>query len=112
MPEQTTTTTAATSAASQQARPGALTGPPHQRWNARFALVAFGLLLTASLVIPAVAEVAPMPGASLVFLGMMLLLGVAELIEASSRRLVIALRIGGVAISLLGLVVQLVPGLG
>lgn len=112
MPEQTAAATAATHAASQQARPGALTGPPHRRWNARFALVAFGLLLTASLAIPAVAEVAPMPGGSLVFLGLMLLLGVAELLEAGSRRLVIALRIAGMVISLLGLVVQLVPGLG
>ena len=76
--------------------------------RAQFSAVAFGLLLVASLVIPVFAGSETTPGLSLVFLGMLLLLGFAELMDASQRRFVIALRWGGMAIALLGFVIRLV----
>lgn len=67
----------------------------------------FALLLLASLAIPAFWEVAPIPGSSLVFAGLMLLTGLAELLDPSLRRFATALRWGGGAMAVLGLVAQL-----
>lgn len=84
------------------------TRPPRPSGRAVFSLIAFGLLLTANLAIDGLTGVSPMPGLALVAAGMMLLLGVAELLDPSARRLVIGVRLGGVAMALLGLVVRLV----
>ena len=73
-----------------------------------FSLIAFGLLLTATLAIDGFTDVPPMPGTALIAAGFMLLLGVAELLDPTSRRLVIGVRFGGVVMALLGLVVKLV----
>lgn len=98
-----------------QARPAAretmrdeLLGPPRLTRRAQFSVVAFGLILVATLVIPVFTDTPAMPGLSLVSLGMMLLMGFAELMDASKRRFVIAVRCGGAAVALLGLVIQLV----
>lgn len=85
-----------------------IVGLPRRTRRAQFSAVAFGLLLVASLVIPVFAGSETTPGLSLVFLGMLLLLGFAELMDASQRRFVIAVRWGGMAIALLGFVIQLV----
>lgn len=83
-------------------------GPPRPTRRAQLSAVTFGLLLVASLVIPAFTDTQAMPGLSLVCLGMLLLLGVAELMDASQQRFIIAVRWGAMAIALLGLVIQLV----
>ena len=67
----------------------------------------FALLLVASLAIPAFSDVAPMPGLSLVFAGLLLLTGPAELLHPRPRRCAAALRWGGAAMAVLGLVAQL-----
>lgn len=85
-----------------------LVGPPRPSRRAVLALVAFGLLLTATLAIDGLTDVPPMPGVALVAAGMMLLLGVAELLDPAARRLVIGVRVGGSAMALLGFAVQLV----
>ena len=82
-------------------------GPPRLSKRAQFSVVAFGLLLVASLVIPVFWDVEPMPGFSLVAAGMMMLLGFAELMDASQRRLVVAVRCGGLTIALLGFAIQM-----
>lgn len=84
------------------------TGPPRPSGRAVFSLIAFGLLLTVTLAIDGLADVPPMPGLALVAAGMMLLLGVAELLGPSARRLVIGVRVGGIVMALLGLVVRFV----
>jgi len=89
-----------------------LLAPPRPSRRAQFSVVAFGLLLVASLVIPAVTDTAPVPGLSLVFAGMMILLGFAELLDASKRRFVIGLRVGGTAMALLGFAIQLAAAIG
>lgn len=83
-----------------------LDGPPRPSLRARVSAVGFTVLLVATLVAPAVLDVEAMPGTSLVALGMLLLLGFAELIDASSRRFVLAVRLGGIVIALLGFGIQ------
>lgn len=82
-------------------------GPPRSSGGARVSVALFAVLLAAALVAPVVTNSEAMPGLSLVFLGM-LLLGVAELIDASSRGFLIAVRLGGIVFALLGLMVQVI----
>lgn len=84
-----------------------LLGPSRPSKRAQFSVAGFALLLIASLVLPQIAETEAMPGISLVALGMLLLLGVAELMDASQRRFVIAVRGSGSAMALLGFALQL-----
>ncbi|MGP9538085.1 DUF2975 domain-containing protein [Brachybacterium sp. AOP43-C2-M15] len=89
-----------------------LIGPPRPSGRAHVSVIAFGVLMIASLVIDAVTPVSPNPGATLVFAGLMFFMGVAELLDPGRKRLVLGVRFGGMAIALLGLVIQLVPGVG
>lgn len=73
-----------------------------------FCLVVFGLLLTATLVVDAPSDTSTMSGLALTFAGIMLFTGVAELLDPTARRLVAGVRYGGMAMALLGLVLQLV----
>lgn len=82
-------------------------GPTRPGWRPVFALVTFGLLLTVTLAIDGFTDVPPMPGTALTAAGCMLFLGVAELLDPAARRLVIAVRIGGMVMALLGLAVNL-----
>lgn len=82
-------------------------GPPRLTRGARFSVVGFGALLIATLVIPAFSDVDMMPGLSLISAGQMVLLGFAELMDASTRRFVVAVRCGGAATALLGVAVLL-----
>lgn len=97
-----------TSYASRPTLRDELVGPPRATRRAHFSVVGFGLLLVASLVIPAVSDTEAIHGFSLVALGMMLLLGFAELMDASNRRLIIVVRVSGLAVALLGFAIQLV----
>ncbi|HJF51216.1 MAG TPA: hypothetical protein K8W24_15750 [Brachybacterium paraconglomeratum] len=81
------------------------TGPG---WRPVYGLIVFGLLLTATLTIDGFADVPPMPGTALVAAGLMLSMGVADLLDPAVRRLVVGVRIGGYVMALLGLAVQLV----
>lgn len=83
------------------------TGPPRPSGYAVYALLIFGLLLSATLTIDGFTGVSPMPGTALVMAGMMLLTGVAELMDPAARRVVIGVRFGGMAMALLGIAVQL-----
>ena len=73
---------------------GEFLGPPRPGRRPVFSLIAFGLLLTATLAIDGFTDVPPMPGTALIAAGFMLLLGVAELLDPTSRRLVIGVQIG------------------
>lgn len=101
--EQHTATRAETTSRSD----GEFLGPPRPGWRPVYSLITFGLLLTATLAIDGLADVPPMPGTALVAAGLMLLLGVADLLDPAARRLVIGVRFGGMAMALLGLAVQL-----
>src|SRR5699024_12110076 len=61
-----------------------------------------GNRVAVTLAIDGFADVPPMPGTALVAAGLMLLLGVAELLDPAIRRLVIGVRFGGSAMTLLG----------
>lgn len=82
-------------------------GPPRRPRMAQYSVIAFGLLLLASLVIPSVSAVEAMPESSLTTVGLMVLLGFAELIDPARRTLINALRIGGAATALLGFILRL-----
>ena len=73
---------------------------------ARISASVFTLLLVATLVAPVVLDTEPMPGLALMSLGLLLSAGFSQLIDASSRGFVLAVRFGGIAITLLGLVFQ------
>lgn len=102
MEEHSATRTEATSR-----KEGEFLGPPRPGRRPVYSLITFGLLLTATLAIDGFADVPPMPGTALVAAGLMLLLGVADLLDPAARRLVIGVRFGGMAMALLGLAVQL-----
>ena len=89
-----------------------LFGPPRATRRAQLSMVAFGLLLVVTLVIPVVSDTEAMPGFSLVALGMMMLMGFAELMDASNRRLAIAVRGSGLAVALLGFAIQMFRATG
>lgn len=76
--------------------------------RAQFGLAFFGLLLAVTLTVDAFSDAPSMQGLALTTAGLMLLIGVAELLDPAARRLVIGVRIGGVAMALLGLVLQIV----
>ena len=82
-----------------------LDGPPRSNGRAQVSVASFTVLLVATLVAPVVTNTESLPGLALVSLGMVLL-GVAELIDASSRGFLIAVRLGGIAIALLGFIIQ------
>ena len=73
-----------------------------------FCLVSLGLLLTVTLVIDALRDASTMSDYAVPLVGIMLFTGVAELLDPAARRLVIGVRYGGMAMALLGLVLQLV----
>ena len=83
----------------------AATGPG---WRPVFCLIGFGLLLTVTLTIDALRDASTMSGFALVYAGVMLFTGVAELLDPAARRLVAGVRYGGMAMALLGLVLQFV----
>lgn len=91
-----------------QSSPGEeVVGTTRPNVRAQAAVAGFTLLLVATLVTPVVMDVEAMPGLSLIILGMLLVVGFAELIDASSRGFLLAVRLGGIAIALLGLIIQL-----
>lgn len=65
-----------------------------------------GLLLVTSLALSALSTAEIEPGVVMTMIGLMILLGFAELMDGSQHNFVIALRIGGSAIALFGLVLQ------
>ena len=77
-------------------------------WRPVFCLIGFGLVLTVTLTIDALRDASTMSGFALVYAGVMLFTGVAELLDPASRRLVAGVRYGGMAMALLGLVLQFV----
>lgn len=81
---------------------------PGPRWQSVFSLIGFGLLLTVTLVIDALRDASTMSGLALIFAGIMLFAGVAELLDPAARRLVVSVRYGGMAMAVLGLVLQFV----
>ena len=83
-----------------------LDGASRPNVRAQVGAAGFTVLLVATLLAPVVMDVEAMPGISLVALGMLLLLGFAELIDTSSRGFLLAVRLGGIVIALLGLVIQ------
>lgn len=77
-------------------------------WRPVFCLVVFGLLLTVTLTMDALREPSTLSGSALVYAGIMLFAGVADLLDPAARRVVVGVRYGGMAMALLGLVLQLV----
>ena len=77
-------------------------------WAPVFCLTMFGLLLTVTLTIDALSDASTMSGLALTQAGIMLFTGVAELLDPAARRLVAGVRYGGMAMALLGLVLQFV----
>ncbi|MDN5820004.1 MAG: hypothetical protein L0H39_00815 [Brachybacterium sp.] len=91
-----------------QSSPGEeLVGETRPNVRAQVGATGFTLLLVATLVVPVVMDVEAMPGLSLVNLGMLLMVGFAELIDVRSRGFLLGLRLGGITIALLGLVILL-----
>lgn len=82
-------------------------GLPCPSGRAQFSVIAFGLLLVAAVVIPVFSDTEPMPGYVLVTAGMMMLMGFAELMDASHQQFITAVRGGGLVIALLGFAIQL-----
>ena len=78
------------------------------RKGAVISLIFFGLLLTVTLTIDALRDASTMSGFALTIAGIMLSAGVAELLDPAARRLVVGVRYGGMAMALLGLVLQFV----
>lgn len=83
-----------------------LLGPPRLGRRAQFFVVIFGLLFVVSLVIPALSGVDASPGVSLMFSGLMIMGGFAELLDSRQRRFIIALRIAGAGTALFGAALQ------
>lgn len=79
--------------------------PPRRR-GAVISLIFFGLLLAVTLTIDALRDVSTMSGFALTIAGVMLSVGVADLLDPTARRLVAGVRYGGMAMALLGLVLQ------
>lgn len=73
-----------------------------------FCLIGFGLLLTVTLTIDALRDASTMSALALTFAGITLFTGVADLLDPAARRLVAGVRYGGMAMALLGLVLQFV----
>lgn len=85
-----------------------LLGPPRRTRAAQFCAVAFGLLLVGGLIVSSLSPAdAPAPGWSLTMAGLMVMCGFAELIDSNQRNFVVALRFGGAATALIGLLLQL-----
>lgn len=77
-------------------------------WAPVLSLIFFGLLLTVTLTIDALRDASTMSGLALTQAGIMLSVGVADLIDPSARRLVIGVRYGGMAMALLGFAAQFI----
>lgn len=92
----------------QMSRPDENPAAAGPGWRPVFCLIAFGLLLTVTLTIDALRDASTMSGSALVFAGIMLFTGVAELLDPAARRLAAGVRYGGMAMALLGLVLQFV----
>lgn len=88
-----------------QSSPGTEPAAP-PRPSGRVCAILFTALLVATLLAPVVLDTAPMPGIALVNLGILLSAGFAELIDASNRGFLLAVRLGGIAIALLGILIQ------
>lgn len=98
-----------TSRDQQSARPREeADGPPRAGWRPVVSLIGFGLLLVVTLLIDALSDASTMSGAALTFAGIMLLAGVADLLDPAARRLAAGVRIGGMVMALLGLAVQFI----
>lgn len=100
--------TDATATAQSQRQHEEVADRPGPGWRPVFCLVGFGLLLTVTLVIDALRGGSTMSELALVFAGIMLCAGVAELLDPTARRLVAGVRYGGMAMAVIGLVLQLV----
>ena len=83
-----------------------LFGPPRPGRRAQFFVVSFGLLLVMSLAIPALSGVDASPGLSLVFSGLMIMGGFAELLDPRQHRFIVALRLAGAGTALFGATLQ------
>lgn len=81
---------------------------PGPGWRPVYGLIIFGLLLTVTLAIDALRDASTMSGFALTIAGIMLSTGVADLLDPAARRLVTGVRYGGMAMALLGLVLQFV----
>lgn len=69
-------------------------------------LIVFGLLLTVTLVFDALSKAQGRPGFALTAAGLMLSVGVADLLDPAARRAVLGVRYGGMAMAVIGLVLQ------
>lgn len=85
-----------------------LFGPPRRSRSAQFSVVAFGLLLVVSLVVPTLLDAEISPGLTLMATGFMFLCGVAEVLDPRQLRFAIALRFAGSGIAVLGCALQLI----
>lgn len=83
-----------------------LFGPPRLGRQAQFYVVFFGLLLVVSLAIPALAGFEASPGLAMLFVGLMIMGGFAELLDPRQRRFIVTLRLAGAGTALLGAVLQ------
>ncbi|MFJ6044000.1 hypothetical protein [Brachybacterium paraconglomeratum] len=83
-------------------------GASSRKTGAVIIVIFFGLLLTVTLTIDALRDTSTMSSLALTQAGIMLFAGVAELLDPAARRLVAGVRYGGMAMALLGLVLQFV----
>ena len=79
-----------------------------RRKGAVVSLIVFGLLLAVTLTIDALRDASTMSGFALTIAGIMLSIGVADLLDPAARRLIVGVRYGGMTMALLGLVLQFV----
>ena len=77
-----------------------------RRKGSVISLTGFGLLLTVTLVFDALSDSQGRPGFALTIAGLMLSVGVADLLDPAARRVVLGVRYGGMAMAVIGLVLQ------
>lgn len=96
------------STTSQSTLKSELFGPPRRNRKAQYSVVAFGLLMVATVVVPVTTATEALPGPTLVAAGFMVWLGFSELLDPDQRRFVIGLRFAGSTVVMLGFVLQLI----
>lgn len=89
------------SAPHPQSGEGGLFGPPHRKVRLQVAVAAQGLVVAASVAVPALTRVEPFPGQTLFFFGLMVATA-AELLDPELYRYVVGQRLVGWAIALFG----------
>ena len=99
-------TTDARTRTEQTPRPSEGPDALRRRKGAVVSLIVFGLLLAVTLTIDALRDASTMSGFALTIAGIMLSVGVAELLDPAARRLVTGVRYGGMVMAVLGLVLQ------